>query len=283
MDPRARTKGRDGILPEWLRHFIHAQVNCLPLQETWVQTLSQEDPVEEEMATHSSILAWELPWKKETGGLQSTGLQRVGHDWVDLHATDTKWYDVPSQPKWPWLNRSIHALPHTFQTWNFVIWWPPYMCIWTLCWVPWKRNSVHRTLDCKGSHYIQRCFSSHSYSLQTCLLRGGSSLRSEEGGKGRTGDTLRVRPRTDDGYKCLCESISFIFPFHSWMASTFLWTLPPPTPPPVNVLCNVGLSAARVQRTQWACCQSLPWEGGGTSEARAWENDWHHGNTLFLR
>ena len=45
--------------------------------ETWVQSLGQEDPLEEEMATHSSILAWRVPWTEEPGGLQSTGLQRV--------------------------------------------------------------------------------------------------------------------------------------------------------------------------------------------------------------
>ena len=55
-------------------------MNCLPRWETWVQTLSQENPVEEEMGTQSSILAWEIPWKEETGVLQSIGLQRVGHD-----------------------------------------------------------------------------------------------------------------------------------------------------------------------------------------------------------
>ena len=49
------------------------------LQEVWVQSLGQEDPLEEEMATHSSILAWRIPWREEPGGLQSTGLQRVGH------------------------------------------------------------------------------------------------------------------------------------------------------------------------------------------------------------
>ena len=44
-----------------------------------VQTLSQEHPLEEEMATHSSILAWKIPWTEEPGGLQSMGLQRAGH------------------------------------------------------------------------------------------------------------------------------------------------------------------------------------------------------------
>ena len=48
-------------------------------QEMWVQPLGQEDPLEEEMATHSSILAWRILWSEEPGGLQSMGLQRVIH------------------------------------------------------------------------------------------------------------------------------------------------------------------------------------------------------------
>ena len=48
--------------------------------EMWVQSLSQEYPLEEEMATHSSILAWRIPWTEEPGGLQSTGSQRLGQD-----------------------------------------------------------------------------------------------------------------------------------------------------------------------------------------------------------
>ena len=56
-------------------------VKRLPtLWETWVQSLGQEDPLEEEMATHSSILAWKIPWTEEPGRLQSMGLPRVGHD-----------------------------------------------------------------------------------------------------------------------------------------------------------------------------------------------------------
>ena len=47
---------------------------------TWVRSLGQEDPLEEEMATHSSVLAWEISWTEEPGGLQSMELQRVGHD-----------------------------------------------------------------------------------------------------------------------------------------------------------------------------------------------------------
>ena len=49
-------------------------------RETQVQSLGKEDPLEEEMATHSSILAWEIPWTVEPGGLQSMGSQRIGHD-----------------------------------------------------------------------------------------------------------------------------------------------------------------------------------------------------------
>ena len=55
---------------------------CLPIQETWVQSLGLNDPLEREMATYSSILAWKIPWTEEPGGLQSMGLQRVRHDLV---------------------------------------------------------------------------------------------------------------------------------------------------------------------------------------------------------
>ena len=50
------------------------------MQETWVQSLGWKDPLEEEMAPHSSILAWEIPRSEEPGGLQSVGLQRVRYD-----------------------------------------------------------------------------------------------------------------------------------------------------------------------------------------------------------
>ena len=50
------------------------------MQEAWVRSLGLEDALEKEMATHSSILAWEIPWTEEPGSLQSMGSQRVGHD-----------------------------------------------------------------------------------------------------------------------------------------------------------------------------------------------------------
>ena len=56
-------------------------VKRLPaVQESWGRSLGWEDPLEKEMATHSSTLAWKTPWTEETGSLQSMGLQRVGHD-----------------------------------------------------------------------------------------------------------------------------------------------------------------------------------------------------------
>ena len=56
-------------------------VKHLPaMQETWVQSLGLEDPLEKEMATLSSTLAWKIPWMEEPGRLQSMGLQRVGHN-----------------------------------------------------------------------------------------------------------------------------------------------------------------------------------------------------------
>ena len=55
------------------------------MQETWVRSLGWEDPLEEEMATHSSVLAWDIPWTEELGGLQSMGSHRVGHDLAHKH------------------------------------------------------------------------------------------------------------------------------------------------------------------------------------------------------
>ena len=54
--------------------------NLPAVQETWLQSLDWENPLEKEMAIHSSIVAWKIPWTEECGGLQSMGLQRVGHD-----------------------------------------------------------------------------------------------------------------------------------------------------------------------------------------------------------
>ena len=52
----------------------------MAMREMQVQSLGRDDPLEKDIATHSSILAWKIPWKEEPGGLQSMGLQRIGHD-----------------------------------------------------------------------------------------------------------------------------------------------------------------------------------------------------------
>ena len=70
------------ISHEILEIFLLAQMvkNLPAMQVTWVQSLSQENPLEKGVATHSSILDWKIPWTEEPGSLQSIGLQRVKHD-----------------------------------------------------------------------------------------------------------------------------------------------------------------------------------------------------------
>ena len=80
------------------------------LQETQIQSLGQEGPLEEAMATHSSIPAWRIPWTEEPGGLQSKGLHWVGHDWSDLACTHHIYLSIPSMMEiwaastfWQWI------------------------------------------------------------------------------------------------------------------------------------------------------------------------------------
>ena len=71
-----------------LASLVAPTVNNPPaVHETWVHCLGWEDPLEEGMATHSSILAWRIPWAEEPEGLQSMELKRVGHDWATEHST----------------------------------------------------------------------------------------------------------------------------------------------------------------------------------------------------
>ena len=73
-DTRRKVLGRiSSLVTQTIKH--------LPaMRETWVRSLGQEDPLEKEMATHSSTLAWKIPWTEEPGRLQSMGSQRDGHD-----------------------------------------------------------------------------------------------------------------------------------------------------------------------------------------------------------
>ena len=67
-------------LQYWASLVAQMIKNLPAVQETWVQSLGQEDPLEKRMATHFSILAWSIPWTEGPGGLQSTGSQRAGYD-----------------------------------------------------------------------------------------------------------------------------------------------------------------------------------------------------------
>ena len=65
---------------------------AVEMEETHVRPLGQDDPLEEEMATHSNILAWEIPWTEEPGGLQFIGSQRIRHNWVPEHTHTPNYY-----------------------------------------------------------------------------------------------------------------------------------------------------------------------------------------------
>ena len=67
---------------DWESLVAEMVKNPPAIWETWVQSLGWEDRLEKEMAIHSSIIAWKIPWTEEPGRLQSMGLQRVGHDWA---------------------------------------------------------------------------------------------------------------------------------------------------------------------------------------------------------
>ena len=72
--------------------LVAQMVKSLPtMQETWIWSLGQGDPLEKEMAAHSSILAWRSPTDRGACGLQSMGSQRVGHDWATKHSTWLWW------------------------------------------------------------------------------------------------------------------------------------------------------------------------------------------------
>ena len=77
-------KARASLVAQRLKHLS-------AMQDTWFRSLGQEDPLEKEMATHSSILAWRIPWSEEPGGLQSMGPQRFRHDWATSHHHQKSW------------------------------------------------------------------------------------------------------------------------------------------------------------------------------------------------
>ena len=84
--PTLHVQGEEGletVKPTMANALMAQKLKHLPpMWETRVRSLGWEDPLEKEMVTHSSILAWRIPWTEKPGRLQSTGSQRVGHDWA---------------------------------------------------------------------------------------------------------------------------------------------------------------------------------------------------------
>ena len=96
----------------WGASLVAQRLKRLPaMQETWDQSLGREDSLEKEMATHSSILAWRIPWMEEPGGLQSTGLQRVGHDFTFTFCVIEKSRRCWSRTSWSEQRQEAGVLP----------------------------------------------------------------------------------------------------------------------------------------------------------------------------
>ena len=102
--------------------------NLPATQETWLWSLGQEDPLGKGMATHSSILAWRIPWTEEPGRLQSMGSQRVKHDW----ATNTFTFFTSMVFCYSGLNRLKQAICLTSDPWFSLHFW--------CCLCPWSEN-----------------------------------------------------------------------------------------------------------------------------------------------
>ena len=78
----------------WASLVAHKVKNLPAVRETWVRSLGWEDPLEEGMATHSSVLAWRVPWTELPGGLQAMRSHRVGHDCATKHTAHTGYYQA---------------------------------------------------------------------------------------------------------------------------------------------------------------------------------------------
>ena len=109
---RSPGEGKERHPLQYSRAFLVAQMvveNPPAMQETWVQSLGWDDPLEKGMATHSSILAWRIPWTEEPGRLQSMGSQRVGHDWETFILSTSSPLLRDTQKFW----RNTHREPAT--------------------------------------------------------------------------------------------------------------------------------------------------------------------------
>ena len=120
----------------WYRASLVAQrLKRLPaLQETWVRSLGWEDPLEKEMATHSSIPAWRIPWREEPGRLQSMRSQRIGHDWA------TSFFHFDTQ----FIKNFLNFIYFWWNKWNQV----GKLKLFLLFSPPWPHGLQHARLPC---------------------------------------------------------------------------------------------------------------------------------------
>ena len=141
--------------------LIAQSVNNLPaVQEIRVWSLGQEDPLEKEMATHSSVLAWKIPWIEKPGGLQSMGSQRVRHDWAPNTYLLNPWKESHDQPRQHikkqrqyFANKGPSGQGYGFSSshvwmWELdykEIWAPKNWCFWTVV----LEKTLESPLDCK--------------------------------------------------------------------------------------------------------------------------------------
>ena len=92
-----------GFMHGWVDKDVIYIKHLPTMQETWVQSLGWEDPLEKGMATHSSTLAWKIPWTEKPGRLQFMGSQRVGHDWatsLHIHTHTMEYYSAIRRMKY---------------------------------------------------------------------------------------------------------------------------------------------------------------------------------------
>ena len=126
------------LLDPHIINLVAQTVKNLPaMQKTWVRSSDQEDPLEKGVAIHSCVLAWEIPWTEEPGGLQSMGSQRIGLGWATNSLTLTLpslvwnmesefrkilffWVLAPLTMFWFWYpEKSMEYLPEKFLSWSF--------------------------------------------------------------------------------------------------------------------------------------------------------------------
>ena len=119
----------------------------LVMQETWVWSLGWEDPLEKGMATHSSILAWRIPWTEEPGRIQFIGYQRVGHEWVTFSSSHVWMWELDYKENWA----------------------PKNWCFWTVV----LEKTLESPLDCKGFQPV------HPKGNQSWVLIGRTDVEAE--------------------------------------------------------------------------------------------------------